>query len=100
MLQVVRFIDLGGHQKYLKTALYGLTSLLPDYVIVCICPITGLTQVTREHLAVALALELPVAFLITKVVGPVPTSGQKEGLWSTNIYIPKSLLPVAWHSDR
>lgn len=66
-LQVVRFIDLGGHQKYLKTALYGLTSLLPDYVLACICPLTGFTQVTKEHLAVALALKLPVAFVITKV---------------------------------
>ena len=66
-MQGVRFIDLGGHQKYLKTALYGLTSLLPDYVLLCVCPLTGLTQVAREHLAAALALELPLAFLITKV---------------------------------
>ena len=64
---MVRFIDLGGHQKYLKTALYGMTSLLPDYVLLCICPLIGMTQVTKEHLAVALALRLPVAFLITKV---------------------------------
>ncbi len=68
IMQVVRFIDLGGHQKYLKTALYGLTSLLPDYVLACICPLTGFTQVTKEHLAVALALKLPVAFVITKVI--------------------------------
>jgi len=67
-LQVVRFVDLGGHPKYLKTALYGLTSLLPDYVLLCVCPFAGMTQVAREHLAVALALELPLAFLITKVI--------------------------------
>ena len=70
--QVVRFIDLGGHQKYLKTALYGLTSLLPDYVLACICPLTGFTQVTKEHLAVALALGLPVAFVIIKVIYTIP----------------------------
>lgn len=39
----------------------------PDYVLVCICPLTGLTRVSHEHLAVALALEVPVAFVVTKV---------------------------------
>ena len=68
--QVLCFIDLGGHQKYLKTALHGMTSLLPDYVLLCICPLLGLTRVTREHLAVALALELPLAIVLTKVRPP------------------------------
>lgn len=26
--QVLRFIDLGGHEKYLKTALYGMTCMV------------------------------------------------------------------------
>lgn len=64
--QVLRFIDLGGHEKYLKTALYGMTCMLPDYVLVCVCPLSGLSRVSHEHLAVALALEVPVACLITK----------------------------------
>ena len=38
----------------------------PDYVVVCVCPLTGLTLVSHEHLAVALALEVPVACVITK----------------------------------
>lgn len=39
---------------------------LPDYVVVCVCPLTGLTRVSHEHLAVALALEVPVACVVTK----------------------------------
>jgi GTPase len=27
--QVLTFIDMGGHEKYLKTTLYGLTCMLP-----------------------------------------------------------------------
>ena len=84
----MRFIDLGGHQKYLKTALYGLTSLIPDYVLVCICPLTGLTQVTREHMAVALALELPLAFLITKVA----TQPQQ---YSCNLHLRPTFVPFS-----
>lgn len=65
--QVLRFIDLGGHEKYLKTALYGLTCMLPDHVLLCVCPCAGMNRVTREHLAAALALDLPLAILLTKV---------------------------------
>lgn len=39
---------------------------LPDYVVVCVCPLAGLSRVSHEHLAVALALEVPVACVITK----------------------------------
>ena len=39
---------------------------LPDYVLVCVCPLSGLSRVSHEHLAVALALEVPVACVITK----------------------------------
>ena len=39
---------------------------LPDYVLVCVCPLAGLSRVSHEHLAVALALEIPVACVITK----------------------------------
>lgn len=60
-------MDLGGHQKYLKTALYGMTSLLPDFLLLCICPLTGLTRVAREHFAIAQALGLPLAVVLTKV---------------------------------
>ncbi|DBA84075.1 TPA: hypothetical protein ACH3X1_006557 [Trebouxia sp. C0004] len=75
--RVLRFIDLGGHEKYLKTALYGMTCMLPDYVLVCVCPLSGLSRVSHEHLAVALALEVPVACVITKAdVAPLEAVDQ------------------------
>ncbi|KAG2502058.1 hypothetical protein HYH03_000552 [Edaphochlamys debaryana] len=65
--QVLTFLDLAGHEKYLKTALYGLTALLPHYGLLAVCGAAGLGRVGVEHLAVALALEVPVAVVITKV---------------------------------
>ncbi len=42
--RVLRFIDLGGHEKYLKTALYGMTcmvttsKLAPPYCLTAMLP--------------------------------------------------------------
>ncbi|GLC40915.1 hypothetical protein PLESTF_001055800 [Pleodorina starrii] len=65
--KVLTFLDMGGHEKYLKTALYGMTALLPDFGLLCVCAVAGLGRIAREHLAVAVALEVPVAVIITKV---------------------------------
>lgn len=37
-----------------------------DYVLLCVDALTGVTRITREHLAVAVALEVPTALVITK----------------------------------
>ncbi len=46
---------------------YGLTALLPDYCLLCCCAVGGLGRMSREHLAVAVALHIPVLVVITKV---------------------------------
>ena len=63
---VLRFFDLGGHEKYLKTALFGMTALFPDYAMICVCAVSGISWVTREHLAIALALGVPPFLVLTK----------------------------------
>lgn len=65
--RVLTFLDMGGHERYLKTALYGMTALLPDYGLLVVCAVAGPGRVAVEHLAVAVALEVPVAVVITKV---------------------------------
>jgi hypothetical protein len=84
--QVLCFIDLGGHERVLKTAVYGLTCMLPDAVLLCISAARGaaaarrgeepggpdgapgrlLPRAAREHLAVALALDVPLAVVVTQ----------------------------------
>lgn len=36
-----QFVDTGGHEKYAKTALAGLTATLPDYALITVCAATG-----------------------------------------------------------
>ena len=65
--KIVSFIDLAGHERYLKTTLYGLTSGAPSCVILIVGANAGLIGMSKEHLAIALALSVPVVVCITKV---------------------------------
>lgn len=65
--KIVSFIDLAGHEKYLKTTLYGLTSGAPSLVLLMVGANAGLIGMSKEHLAIALALNVPVAVCITKI---------------------------------
>lgn len=58
--------DLAGHERYLKTTLYGLTSGAPSLVLLMVGANAGLIGMSKEHLAIALALNVPVAVCITK----------------------------------
>ncbi|KAI0675339.1 GTP-binding protein 1 [Trametes maxima] len=59
--------DLAGHERYLKTTLYGLTSGSPSCVILIVGGNAGLIGMSKEHLAIALALSVPVVVCITKI---------------------------------
>jgi len=65
--KVVSFIDLAGHEKYLKTTMYGLTGLFIDYGILMIGSNMGITKMTKEHLGVLLYLKVPTIILMSKI---------------------------------
>jgi GTPase len=65
--KVVSFIDLAGHERYFKTTLYGLSGCAPDYVMLMVGGNAGLIGMSKEHLGVALALNVPIAVCVTKV---------------------------------
>ncbi|KAL1715862.1 P-loop containing nucleoside triphosphate hydrolase protein [Schizophyllum commune] len=65
--KIVSFIDLAGHERYLKTTLYGLTSGAPSCVVLMVGGNAGLIGMSKEHLAIALALNVPVVVCITKI---------------------------------
>lgn len=65
--KVLSFIDLAGHERYLKTTVGGLTGCLPDFVMLMVGANAGLIGMSKEHLGVALALAVPVLVCITKV---------------------------------
>lgn len=56
-----------GHEKYFRTTAYGLTGHLPDYACLLIGANMGVVGMCKEHLGVALALKVPVFFVVTKV---------------------------------
>ena len=65
--KVLTLIDLAGHEKYLKTTCHGLTGHFPDYACLIVGANAGIVGMSKEHLGVALALRVPVFFVITKI---------------------------------
>lgn len=65
--KIISFSDLAGHERYLKTTLYGLTSGAPSCVILMVGGNAGLIGMSKEHLAITLALNVPVIVCITKI---------------------------------
>ncbi|KAJ1569776.1 Short integuments 2, mitochondrial [Nowakowskiella sp. JEL0078] len=65
--KVLTFIDLAGHERYLKTTVFGMTGCAPDFVMLMIGANAGIIGMTKEHLGLALALQVPVYIVITKI---------------------------------
>lgn len=65
--KVITFIDLAGHEKYLKTTVFGMTGHAPDFSMLMIGANSGVVGMTKEHLGLALALSVPVFVVVTKI---------------------------------
>ena len=65
--KTVTLIDLAGHEKYLKTTLYGILGSFVDYGIVVIGSNMGVNRITEEHLSILLYLRLPIIIILTKI---------------------------------
>jgi len=72
--KVASFIDLGGHERYLRTTLKGVMGHVPDYVMLIVGANAGIQQMTREHLGVSLALKIPIFVVVTKAEMVPPAS--------------------------
>lgn len=65
--KIITFFDLAGHEKYLRTTIYGLSSMYPDYCIIMIGANMGINHMTREHIGLCLTLKIPFIFVISKI---------------------------------
>mmetsp|Transcript_13744 Transcript_13744/g.24529 ORF Transcript_13744/g.24529 Transcript_13744/m.24529 type:complete len:549 (-) Transcript_13744:110-1756(-) len=63
----LQFVDLCGHEKYLKSSIYGLTAMVPDAVMVVVGADRGIQRMTREHVGLACALKIPFFVVLTKI---------------------------------
>jgi len=77
--KVLTFVDLAGHEKYLKTTVFGLTGHLPDFCLIVVGSNAGMIGMAKEHLGLALALNLPVMCVVTKI-DMTPPNVMKETL--------------------
>lgn len=64
---MLRLFDLSGHERFLKATFYGMTCLAPDCVMLTVSAREGVSAMTREHAALAKALEAPIFVVVTKI---------------------------------
>lgn len=65
--KVITFTDLAGHERYLRTTVFGLLSSSPNYCLLMVAANNGLIGMSKEHLGISLALNVPVMVVITKI---------------------------------
>lgn len=95
--KIISLIDLCGHEKYLKTTMLGMVGMVPDYVMIVVGANLGLSKMTKEHLGMALSLNIPFFIVLTKV-DMVPhevlkqTIGQLSKLLHNNVVNKKPIV--------
>lgn len=82
--KVISFIDLAGHEKYLKTTILGLSSAEPDLCVILVGANKGIRNdklaefssrnkskahinMTKEHVFLCITLGIPFAIVVTKI---------------------------------
>ncbi|VDD82793.1 unnamed protein product [Mesocestoides corti] len=65
--RLITFLDLAGHTKYQRTTLSGLTTFHPALCILVVSATTGLTPEGLGHARTAVALNLPLAVVVSKI---------------------------------
>ncbi|RDW88673.1 p-loop containing nucleoside triphosphate hydrolase-9 [Coleophoma cylindrospora] len=65
--KVITFTDLAGHERYLRTTVFGLLSSSPNYCLLMVAANNGLIGMSKEHLGIAMLLNVPVMVVITKI---------------------------------
>ncbi len=65
--RLVSFVDTVGHEPWLRTTIRGIVGPKLDYGLLVVAADDGVTHVTREHLGIMLAMDLPSIIAVTKV---------------------------------
>ncbi|MBI4363144.1 MAG: GTP-binding protein [Euryarchaeota archaeon] len=70
--RLVSFVDTVGHEPWLRTTIRGIVGQKLDYGLLVVAADDGVTHITREHLGILLAMELPTLVVLTKVDRATP----------------------------
>ncbi|MGZ7043717.1 MAG: GTPBP1 family GTP-binding protein [Methanobacterium sp.] len=64
--RVISFVDTVGHEPWLRTTIRGIVGQKLNYGLVTVAANEGPTHITKEHLGIIMAMDLPVIIVITK----------------------------------
>lgn len=65
--KIVSFMDVAGHEKYLKTTIAGINRGMADYALVLVNSSRPPSHMTLHHLKLCSMANIPVAVVMTKV---------------------------------
>jgi len=65
--RVITFMDLAGHEKYLRTTVAGISQGMADYALVLVHAGRPPNHITLSHLRLCAAMNIPVIVVLTKV---------------------------------
>lgn len=65
--RLISFMDLAGHEKYLKTTIAGVARGMADYALILVNSMQPPTHMTLHHLRLCIASNIPVIIIMTKV---------------------------------
>ena len=65
--KIVTFYDMAGHEKYLKTTIFGLSNSSVDICLIMVSANRGILPMTKEHILLCLALQIPFCLVISKI---------------------------------
>ncbi|XP_073997100.1 GTP-binding protein 2 isoform X3 [Rhodnius prolixus] len=69
--KLISLLDLAGHRKYLRTTVQALSGYRPHHAMLVVSSQAGVVGMTREHVAISAALEVPLFIVVTKTdLGP------------------------------
>lgn len=56
--KLITLIDLAGHQKYLRTTIFGLTGNCPDFAMLVVSATAGIGQYIASHFRLVLSAQI------------------------------------------
>lgn len=63
--KILTFIDIGGHEKYSKTLVSGFCSQYPEYALLVVSVMQGISKVSEEHIKMAHLFQIPLIIVMT-----------------------------------
>lgn len=72
--KILTFIDIGGHEKYSKTLISGFCSQYPEYALLVVSVLQGISKVTQQHIQMANLFQIPLIVVFTHL--DLATEGQ------------------------